>query len=141
MAKVSTSPSPPGRSLLASLRLFRLFFVEAKGMIARDRMFYPGTDVWTISLVTVPVVGVFKTLDSYPMEPIGLDGKKHESKNPRSASDHISRCSIASTNSTSVRRKPRSRSRQPYTWNSAMHLHPSNLTSQPSIRQGQRRAC
>ena len=65
-------------------------------------------------------------------------GKSHEIKNARSASDHINRCSIASNYSASVRRKPRSRSRQPYTGNSAMHLHPSNLNSKPSISQRHR---
>src|SRR5467141_5352022 len=94
------------RSLLTGLRPLRSLFVEAKAMIAWDRMFYLWIDIWTSLACEASYGGVFKTLDSYPMEPIGLNGKNHESKNPRSASDHTSRCSIASTNSTSVRRKP-----------------------------------
>jgi len=87
---------------------------------------------------------VFKTLDSYPMEPIGLDGKKHESKNPRSASNRIGRCSIASGDIACVRRKPSSRTHQPfgpYTRDRAMHVYSPNLTSNTSIRPSQRRTC
>src|SRR2546422_6651004 len=68
-----------------------------------------------------------------------LGGKKHESENVRSASDRISRRSIASNDSASVRRKPSSSTRQPFTRNRAMHLHTSNLASNPSLSQRQRR--
>src|SRR3989442_7838347 len=98
-------------------------------------MFYLWSPAWTAFLVKLSKVGAFKTLDSYAMRPPCLSRKKHEVENVRSASDHIGRCSIASNDSASLKRKPSRRARQPFTRNPAMQLHASNLSSKPSISQ------
>lgn len=126
------------------LRLLRLRSTKPKPMIARVECSTYGLTCGLLSLVKVTYGMTFKTLDSYPLGPIASAGKRHESENPCSASDHISRCSIASSDSSSVRCKPSSRTRQPFhrpIWGRGMHVCPSNPASQPSISQRQGRTC
>src|SRR6266487_3074028 len=86
---------------------------------------------------------VFKTLDSYDMPALSLSRKKHEIENVSSVSDHISRCSIACDDRVSVRSKSSCRTRPPSDrpGERGMHLHPSNIASQPGITQRHRRTC